>query len=54
MLLIIAVLRNSSDYNFYSFIYLLLMKNFRSSKNLRALDPSTKEESGLRMKVKVL
>ena len=30
------------------------MKNFRSSKNLKVLDPSSKEESGLRMKVKAL
>ena len=30
------------------------MKNFRSSKNLRTLDPPNKEESALRMKVKVL
>jgi chromosome segregation ATPase len=30
------------------------MKNFRSSKNLRAVDPSSKEESALRLKVKCL
>ena len=30
------------------------MKNFRSSKNLRAIDPSAKEESALRIKVRTL
>ena len=30
------------------------MKNFRSSKNLKVLEPPMKEESNLRMKVKNL
>jgi hypothetical protein len=30
------------------------MKNFRSSKNLRAVDTNSKEESQLRMRVKAL
>jgi hypothetical protein len=30
------------------------MKNFRSSKNLKPVDPQLKEEAHLRMKVKIL
>ena len=34
--------------------FILFMKNFRSSKNLRVIDPSSKEESALRLKVRSL